>query len=294
MATTRSDYEFLQPTVSESDSLMVTLFFATVFHIFILLGISFAIPKPDKTNKQIEITLSSTPSKVAPKDAKFLAQDNQLGAGTETIKPSPQKQQLASQGQSANKPPRLTETQIESKPKASQRLVTQKIAEEKIQTDIKQSPPSKKVKPKISEEALMRQIAQLGAKIRYSEQSSEKTKIKAVHSVSTHKYVAAQYVRDWTQKVSGVGNLNFPEIARKKGSGGKLILDVGIAANGTIYSISVRKSSGVAALDSAAKRIVRMSAPFAALPKALLGELDVLVISRAWEFSDETGKVSND
>ncbi len=292
MATTQSQYEFLQPTVSESDSLMVTLFFATVLHIFLLLGISFAIPKAEKTNKQIEITLSSSSSKKAPKSAKFLAQDNQLGAGDETKKPTPPKQQVASQGQSQNKPPRQNNTQIESKPQAVQKLITQKVADQEISTTVKQTPPSEKKRRRLSEEALKKQIAQLGAKIRYSEQSSEKTKIKFVNSVSTHKYIAAQYVKDWERKVERTGNLNFPESVRKNGLG-NLRMDVAINPNGTIYSIRISESSGIQSIDDAAKRIVKLSAPFAALPKELLNELDILVITRRWSFSDEKGVVTN-
>ncbi len=86
-----------------------------------------------------------------------------------------------------------------------------------------------------------------------------------------------------------MGNLNYPEIARKKGFSGKLTLDVGVKADGSIYSMRISKSSGYAELDDAAQKIVRMSAPFAALPKALLEEVDVLVIKRVWSFSDESG-----
>ncbi len=207
-----------------------------------------------------------------------------------------QKQRIR-QGECVDKYVQLKDAQVERKQNTSQEriayhhLKAQKRADKEIKAREKQISPPERVKKKLSKEDLMQQIAQLGAAIR--EQSLEKTRIKAVNSVSTHKHIAAQYLRGWTQKVSGVGNLNFPEIARKKGCGGKLILDVGIAANGTIYSISVRKSSGVAALDAAAKHIVRMAAPFTALPKKLLGELDVLVISRVWEFHDEAGKASN-
>ncbi len=279
MATTRSDYEFLQPTISESDSLMVTLFFATVFHIFILLGISFAIPKPDKTNKQIEVTLSSTPSK-APKNAKLLAKDNQLGAGTEEIKPFPNKRQLASQGGDINKPPGQTEARFESRPKALQKLITQKDSEQKINTAEKQASVVEIMKKKITKESLRKQISQLGEEIRNFEKSSEKTRIKAVNSVSTHKYIAAQYVKDWERKVTRVGLLNPSKIPRT----GSVRIDVAINADGSIYSI---KSAGATALDADAKRIVKMSAPFSALPKKLLEELDILLISRTWFFTDK-------
>jgi len=65
-------------------------------------------------------------------------------------------------------------------------------------------------------------------------------------------------------------------------------MDVGIKPDGTIYSLRIRKSSGYPALDTAAKRIVRLSEPFPVLPQELLKELDVLVITRVWKFTDKT------
>jgi protein TonB len=288
--TTPFNASFSQPTVSASDSLLLALFFAVVIHAFILLGINFTIPHPPKINRQIEITLSNTPAKKAPKKANYLAQDNQTGAGKINQKPAPPKQKLPSQGLSQNKPPSAVKSQIKSQPKAKQKLITQKRAKQKIATTRKQAPHSATPRPKLSPEALRQQIAQLGAKIRHSrQQSSEQTRIKFVNSVSTHKYVAAQYVKDWEEKIERVGNFNYPEVARKKGFSGTLTTDVGINPNGTIYSIRITKSSGNKALDDAAKRIIRLSAPFAILPKEILQQLDVLVITRVWRFSDETG-----
>ena len=278
-----------QPSVSMSDVLLIAVFFSTVVHAFILLGINFTIPQPQKTNKQIEITFASTPAKKAPKKSNYLAQENQVGAGKKTSKPTPPKQKLPSQGNRKNQPPRPQKAQIESKPKAVQKLITQIQAKQKISTTRKQKTVAEKKHPKLSVDALQQQIAQLGAKIRHSRQSAEQTKIKFVNSISTHKYVAAQYVNDWEQKVESVGNLNYPEVARKKGFSGLLTTDVGINADGSIYSIRITKSSGNKALDDAAKRIIKLSAPFAALPKELLKELEVLVITRVWKFSDESG-----
>jgi len=289
MATTLHNSSFSQSVMSENDALLIALFIAAVIHAFILLGINFTIPLPAKINKQIEITLASSPAKKAPKKAKYLAQDNQIGAGEKTEKPTPPKQKLPSQGSSNKKKPAPRKKQTQSKPKVKQKLITQKKAEEKISTTKKQAPPSKKKRPKLSTDALQKQIAQLGAQIRHSKQSSEHTKIKFVNSVSTHKYVAAQYMKDWENKVERTGNLNYPDVAKKKGFSGTLTMDVGIKADGSIYSIRITKSSGNKALDDAAKRIVRLSAPFAALPKELLKELDVLVIPRVWKFSDESG-----
>ncbi|MGZ8144487.1 MAG: TonB family protein, partial [Methylosarcina sp.] len=68
-----------------------------------------------------------------------------------------------------------------------------------------------------------------------------------------------------------------------------LSMDVGIKVDGSIYSMRIRKSSGIPELDEAAKNIVKMSAPFAPLPLELQKELNVLVITRVWKFSDESG-----
>jgi len=71
-------------------------------------------------------------------------------------------------------------------------------------------------------------------------------------------------------------------------------MDVGLRSDGSIYSINISKSSDNKVLDEAAKKIVKMSAPFAPLPLDLLKELklkqqDILVITRVWIFSDESG-----
>ncbi len=281
---------FSQSDISDSDSLLIAVFIASVLHIVILLGINFSIPEPKKNNKQIEITIASTPTKKPPKKAKFLAQENQVGAGKESRKPTPPKQQLPSKGNSKKNKRVQQKDQPESKPKSKQKLVTQKQAIEKIaSTKVSKTPPSEKQRPKLTAAGLQKQIAQLGAKIRHSQQSSENTKIKFINSVSTHQYIAAQYMKDWENKVERTGNLNYPKIARQQGFSGTLTMDVGINADGSIYTIRITKSSGIKALDDAAKRIVRLSAPFAALPKELLKQLDVLVIPRVWKFSDESG-----
>jgi protein TonB len=181
----------------------------------------------------------------------------------------------------------------ESKTKVAQKIITQPKADKKIVTADKSSVVSQPEKPpQLTAESLQQQIAQLGTEIRQSQPSSDRTKIKFVDSVSAHKYVAAQYMKDWETKVERTGNLNYPEAAAKKNFSGTLTMDVGIKADGSVYSIRISKSSGNPALDEAAKKIVRMSAPFAPLPLELRKELDVLVITRVWKFSDESGLVT--
>jgi len=290
------DQPLTSSPLSNDDSLLLAVFVATLVHVGILLGINFKAPQAPKANRSIEITLSHAPLKKAPKPAKYLAQDHQLGAGDATQKPEPVKQSLPA-------PPVRAATPVRAEPPKQPAREAQKPTPQKVVTQakapVKVAAPAETVEepveetnteqPKLTAEALQQQIAQLGEQIRNTRQSAEDSKIKFVSSVSTHKYLAAQYVKDWEDKVERTGNLNYPAAARKPGASQSLTMDVGINADGSIYSMRIVRSSGNAALDEAAKRIVKMSAPFAELPTDLLKEVNVLVITRVWKFSDETG-----
>ncbi len=283
-----SEFTFQDATpLSNTDRLLVAFFIAIILHVVIILGVNFSQPKSVSNSKAIAITLVTQTAKKAPKKAEFLAQNNQIGAGEKHDKPQPAAQVLASAGHSLKKPPNPKVIQQQSRQR--KRMLTQKVAQEKIQLTEQTPKNTEKSHPKLSMDALRRQVAELGAKIRYQKPSSDQNRIKYVNSVSAHKYLAAQYITDWQRKVESTGNLNYPAVAKRAGFSSALILDVGIKPDGSIYSLRIRKSSGYPALDQAAKRIVRLSAPFPRLPKALLQELDVLVITRVWKFSDQTG-----
>ena len=279
----------MQPLMSSNDSLLIALFAATVVHVLVILGLHFTLPLPEKTHNPLEITFASLPTKKTPRNAKFLAPDNQQSAGQQISKPTPPQQKTPSQGKHKNQKPAPRQTSPKAQANTVKKLITQRKAVEIIVTKTKPTPVTTRKTPKISIASLKKQIAQLGEAIRHSKPSSEKSQIKFVNSVSAHKSIAAQYQKDWEQKVERVGNLNFPAAAKKKNFSSSLTMDVGINANGSIAGISIIKSSGNKALDAAAKQIVIMSAPFPALPRELLEELDVLRIRRVWHFSEETG-----
>lgn len=288
----------LEPTISPgNDTILVFLFVAAALHILIILGVDFSPAKPEEFKRSIEITLVDTPAKKAPKQAKMLAQENQVGAGEEDIKPKPQAQKIANEGNTRQSKHlvKAEPEQHQSRPKPQKKVITQQKSAKKIAEATVKPVPEKEPTleerhhPILTAEALQEQITQLGAEIRDSQLSGEQSKIKFVSMVSAHKYLAAQYLKDWENKVEKMGNRNYPEVASKKNFSATLTMDVGINADGSIYSIRINKSSGIPELDEAAKNIVRMSAPFAPLPQDLLKELNVLVITRVWKFSDESG-----
>jgi protein TonB len=101
----------------------------------------------------------------------------------------------------------------------------------------------------------------------------------------TREYRFAQYIEDWRVKVERIGNLNYPEQARRQQVFGKLILSVSIKADGSIESIEVSRSSGQRILDAAAMRIVKLAAPYAPLPPDIQRDTDILTITRTWSFT---------
>ncbi|HSQ08051.1 MAG TPA: energy transducer TonB, partial [Chromatiaceae bacterium] len=88
----------------------------------------------------------------------------------------------------------------------------------------------------------------------------------------------------WRRKVEQVGNLNYPEEARRKHLYGNLILRVAVRADGSVEQIQVLRSSGFPVLDQAATKIVELSAPFAQFPPDITADTDVLDITRTWQF----------
>jgi protein TonB len=92
-------------------------------------------------------------------------------------------------------------------------------------------------------------------------------------------------MRDWVAKVERVGDLNYPDAARRQNLSGKLIVQVAVHPDGSVREITIRKPSGYKILDDAAVRIVKLAAPFAPFPDAIRQETDVLYITRTWVFT---------
>jgi len=280
-------------SLPNSDTLLLAVFVAVVVHVLILLGVNFSSPQPHKISKSLEITLANAPVKNVVKQAKYLATENQFAAGEHAKKPEPLAEKSLPSSRPVVPPAKKPEpvTIAESKKPVMQKLLTRpesplKVAKPTVAPE--QPVEVAETKPVLSVETLQQQIAEYtsAASIRASQQSSENSKIKFANSISAHKYLAAQYVRDWTDKIERIGAMNLPEYeqyARNKDKA-QLSMDVGINPDGSIYSMRIVKSSGNTALDEAAKHIVKMSAPFAPLPDDLLREVNVLVITRVWEF----------
>lgn len=133
--------------------------------------------------------------------------------------------------------------------------------------------------------AQAREMAQLQARISRQWDEYQKRPKRAFVGANVREYAFARYVEDWVAKVERVGNLNYPEAARRQGIYGSLKLTVSIYADGRIETIEVDRPSGSKILDAAATRIVELAAPFAAFPEDMRKKADILSITRTWTFT---------
>jgi len=275
------------------DRLMVCLFAAAVFHAILILGLGFDLPKPlPPIEKSLDIVLVQTPSEQAPQNADYLAPQNQVGGGAGKRKALPKAAPLARQGVGNDPLTPAMEQMPAPQPKTRPKL-TQENSEKKILSDAgEEDPIEAEERPRQMTPSLGQQITEISTEWNRSEESQAKEpRMVDINAVSAHKHKAAAYEAAWQQKVERLGNLNYPDEARRKNLSGSLTLAVGINQDGSINNIKVQESSGEPVLDDAAKRIVELAAPYSAFPEELKQEADVLIITRTWRFSDGSRRV---
>jgi protein TonB len=172
--------------------------------------------------------------------------------------------------------------------KPAEEIAKQQIPEENVRD--KQVPEKPALPPTPSATALMTnsfKIASLSAQIRRKLQAKAERPRRKFISASTREYKYASYMEAWRAKVERVGNLNYPEAARRKKLSGNLILDVALNNDGSINQITVRRSSGHKVLDDAAIRIVELASPYSPFPDHIREETDILHITRTWQFLND-------
>ncbi|MDD0845177.1 energy transducer TonB [Pseudomonas sp. Gutcm_11s] len=282
--------ELTSSGIRPADRLGFTLFVATLLHLALILGVSFSLAEPGQISKTLEITLSTFKSQEKPKEADFLAQDNQQGSGTLEHKAAPKTtEQAPFQDSKVNKvtpaaAPQPTQRKEAAVAKTS--LTTTKQQQQKAATKQKEEEPQPDAQqaPVFDSTQLSAEIASLEAELAQEQQLyAKRPKIHRLNAASTMRDKGAWYKDEWRKKVERVGNLNYPEEARRQRIYGSLRLLVSINRDGTLYEVQVLEPSGQPTLDQAALRIVRLAAPFAPFTGDL-ADIDRLEIIRTWRF----------
>jgi protein TonB len=253
----------------------------------VVLGITFEMVKPKPSLPTLDVTLVDVANNEAPDKADFLAQANNAGGGDsdKAARPSQPVSGPLPTPDAGIVPEALDPSAPAPRDAADNHLLTTTgHSDLSVNTDEEhpQQPPQDRPESRQDVQRRM-EMAALAAEVREQSQAYAKRPKKKFISSNTREYTYAAYMRGWVGRVERVGNLNYPDEARRQGLYGELVMTVGLNRDGSIKSIDVIQGSGHALLDAAAQRIVRLAAPFPSLP-ADKTRVDELYITRTWQF----------
>lgn len=280
-----------RPAVTAGDRFTFAIFLALVVHAAIILGVTFTYDPNVTTSHTMEVTLAQHRSNHRPDKADYLAQLNQEGSGTldkKRLTTTPRQAKFHASVIRETSP----QKQVRAAPKAQKTpkpvVTTVARADTHAAINRDKASPTPVAAPRNVHETLLQrslEIASLEARLDQQRQLyAKRPRITRLTSLSTAHSVDAYYLNSWRRKIERIGNLNYPEVARRKGIYGSLRLLVSILPDGSLKEVKLLHSSGHKVLDDAAIRIVKLAAPFARFPDELRRTTDVLEIIRTWQF----------
>ncbi len=263
-----------------------------IIHVVVIFGVQKTQVNPklfENTSPPIDVVLVNAKTKAKPLQADVLAQVNLDGGGNvDDIRQAKSPLPAADRDQTLS-----TEAEFNARVQALEQQT--KALMQQIKSDYAvpvqkpvpvadPRPPSPTPAPlDLASRSL--EMARLQARIDQQREEYQKRPRRMFVGARAQEFTFAQYVEDWRIKVERVGNLNYPEAAKRNSLYGTLMLTVNIFDSGEIESIQIDRSSGSKVLDAAAVKIVEMSAPFPRFPEAIRKKVDILGITRSWTFT---------
>lgn len=270
------------------------MFWSTLGHVVAILSISFVAPEfeEDSILPTLDVVLVNSRTEEAPEDPTHIAQANQDGGGESDDAERPSTPELVSQGMQGapdgdaararsgeqvddNEPtPTILASNAASVPET---ITPEKDEQEDVQAQIEQ----------VGADETERQ--QLTAELKEFWSNYQKRPRRKFITARTKENKFAEYMEKWRVRVEMIGNENYPAEARARKISGTLLLDVAIRKDGSLEpnGIVLKRSSNKAVLDAAVIDIVMKAAPFEPFPASFRDEIDILHITRTWEFLTE-------
>lgn len=281
-------------SLSSNRILTVAITFSVLVHVA-LLAVHFTAPEALKfkpTDPGLEVILVNAKHDKAPLKADALAQANLDGGGNADAgrakSPLPDLRK-SEDGDSAKAAMR----KVEDLERSQKRLLSQLNKTNFHTPQVTDVEPVKEVpvQPNATDlldsaKALLRREAEIARNIEDYNKRPKKTQI----TPSTREVGYASYYKNFQDKIEKFGTVNFPQENGKK-LYGQLVISIPISPDGSLYmkdgGPSIAISSGNAALDQAALRIVRRSAPFGRFPENMrtVGKEDVWEIITRFNFT---------
>lgn len=274
------------PVIGEDQRLGATLVLSLLFHGLLILGVGFALERAAPVVPMLDVILTQTQSPLTQKQADFLAQASNQGGGEHDKASRPRDPQpgtvpqtetgvapqaVRAQSPSPQPPP---EARVVANPNSDTRLAAPSRAQKSTETPQRVGPQ------KIEHDMAM---ARLAAEIHLRSARYAKRPSRKFISASTQEYAWANYLRAWVDRAERVGNLNYPDEARRRQLAGTVVINIGIRRNGTVERADIVQSSGIPLLDDAALRIAKLAEPYPPLPKTP-EDPDILNVVRTWQF----------
>ena len=276
----------IQSTVGSRDRLTVTLFLAGLFHLIVILGISFAPPAADSGNvPTLEVLLVNNPLPDATRNesANYLAERTQQGSGNSpddrTRLPSagdgPANLAGAPDGGMAPPAP-------EGRVGGDGELLTGKTGARRFVAAAAETDAASAELPRETIAGSAYPFAGNDEDDGFQLKGAPRREL--VVTPNTRVSEVAVYLDAWKRRIEQVGTVNFPNAARRSKLSGSPVIEVVLASGGGLVRADVRRSSGHGELDRAAMDILKLATPFEPFPAALAARHDVLRFTYEWQF----------
>lgn len=273
------------------DSIFTASLLIAGFLHLIVLTLQFAEPTATDTSTK-DIAVSIRPAEKEVKNADFLAQENQQGAGTFR-----EAHRISSDMPAATEDLSTGEQQLKSLEQMQQQRELS-FEEKVLMTTLSWKKEAEQNNRKKAMEQLNSQfqakaamVASIEAQYLKRQQNFSRTqKVKTLDGIQAKKDVSAAYMDKFREKVEFYGNRYYPEQAKQMRLSGEVRLMVILNANGGIRAIRLIDSSGHAILDEAAKASVRKAAPYGAFDSKMK-DISELRIIRTWRFDPAEAEI---
>ena len=274
------------PVIGERQRLGATVLLSAAVHAVLLLGIGFVASGAAPMVPTLDVIMTRTTTALTPKEAAFLAQASNAGGGDsdKTGRPTAPQVGEAPRDTAGSAARQLRAQAPTPQPAPETRVVTAPDSGIPTPSSRDTTPAAQRPLPQGERRVDFDvDVARLAAEVHQASANYAKRPVRKFVSAATREYAYANYLRQWVDRVERVGNLNYPDEARRRRLQGRVVMSIGIRRNGSVESATLLRSSGNRILDDAALRIARLAEPYPPLPKTP-EHIDILNVVRTWEF----------
>lgn len=274
-------------------TMQVAVIASIAFHVVAILGLGFKLPsimRDAAPHNMLEVVLVNSRSATRPQKADALAQANLDGGGNtdKKLRAATPMPALETRDPSVElKAAQARQKQLETEARELMVRMKSQAAVSPLDQPASGARSDSTEARDLIERSL--EIERLEAQIRQQHQAYQERPRRTFIGARTYEYRFAHYIDVWRQKVERIGTLNFPQEARTRKIYASLQVTIAIKSNGEVEDVEINKSSGHRFIDDAAKRIVRMAAPFEPFPADIRKDTDILHITRTWNFTRAEG-----